>query len=81
VRNMSLGGLFIETSGAHPSGTVTRLDCLVNEGSIRVGAIVRHAAAGAGLGLKLKSLREQDRPKLAALLARLRSEQSAGKTM
>ena len=75
VRNMSMGGLFIETSLPRPSGTVTRLDFLVAEGQIRADAIVRHGEPGSGLGLKFTALNEQDRPKLAALLSRLRQTQ------
>lgn len=75
VRNMSMGGLFIETLLPRPSGTVTRLDFLVAEGQIRADAIVRHAEPGSGLGLKFTALNEQDRPKLAALLSRLRQTQ------
>jgi hypothetical protein len=80
VRNLSMGGLFIETAQPWPLGTVTRLDFLVAEGQIRADAIVRHARAGAGLGLKFTALSEQDRPKLAALVTRLRKTQhsSAG---
>lgn len=72
VRNMSMGGLFIETPQVEPSGMVTRLDFLVAEGQIRADAVVRHAQAGAGLGLKFLALTAQDRPKLAALITRLR---------
>lgn len=75
VRNMSMGGLFIETPQARPSGTVTRLDFLVAEGQIRADAVVRHARPGTGLGLKFTALGEQDRPKLAALITRLRANQ------
>lgn len=72
---MSMGGLFIETPQARPSGTVTRLDFLVAEGQIRADAVVRHARPGTGLGLKFTALGEQDRPKLAALITRLRRTQ------
>ena len=72
VRNISMGGLFIKTPQPRPSGTITRLDFLVAEGQIRADAVVRHARAGAGLGLKFTALAEQDRPKLAALINRLR---------
>ena len=75
VRNMSLGGLFIETPQPQASGTITRLDFLVAEGQIRADAIVRHAKAGAGLGLRFTALSEQDRPKLAALISRHRKTQ------
>ncbi len=75
VRNMSMGGLFIETPQPRPSGTLTRLDFLVAEGRIRADAVVRYAKAGTGLGLKFTALAEQDRPKLAALIGRLRRMQ------
>ena len=80
VRNMSMGGLFIETPLLRPAGTATRLDFLVAEGQIRADAVVRHVAAGAGLGLKFTALTEQDRPKLAALLTRLRRAQHGPNT-
>ena len=75
VRNMSMGGLFIETEQPRPSGTDIRLDFLVAEGQIRADAVVRHSRPGTGLGLKFTALGEQDRPKLAALLTRLRRTQ------
>lgn len=75
VRNMSMGGLFIETPLSPPAGTVTRLDFLVAEGQIKADAVVRHGKVGAGLGLKFTTLSEQDRPKLAALITRLRKTQ------
>lgn len=75
VRDMSMGGLFIETPQARPTGTATRLDFLVAEGQIRADAVVRHSKAGSGLGLKFTALNEQDRPKLAALITRLRQTQ------
>ena len=75
VHDMSMGGLFIETPLTRPSGTVTRLDFLVAEGQIRADAVVRYALPGKGLGLKFTALNEQDRPKLAALITRLRRSQ------
>src|SRR5713226_895658 len=72
VRDMSMGGLFIETSEPRSEGVLTRLHFLVQEGQIRADAMVRHARSGVGLGLKFTALSEQDRPKLAALLSRLR---------
>jgi hypothetical protein len=76
VRDMSMGGLFIETPQPRPTGTVTRLDFLVAEGQIRADAVVRYTKPGSGLGLKFTALSEQDRPKLAALIARLRQTQN-----
>jgi hypothetical protein len=70
---MSMGGLFLETPQRKAEGVLTRLHFLVQEGQIRADAVVRHAKSGEGLGLKFVALNEQDRPKLAALLTRLRA--------
>ena len=72
VRDMSMGGLFIETPESRDEGVRARLDFLVQEGQIRADAVVRHGQSGVGLGLKFTALSEQDRPQLAALLTRLR---------
>jgi hypothetical protein len=77
---MSMGGLYIETTLAKPQGVLARLDFLVLEGQIRADAVVRHAKSGDGLGLKFVALSEQDRPKLAALLNRLRGRHHSSKT-
>ena len=73
IRNLSMGGLFIETPKPKATGAVTELDFLVQEGQIRAEAIVRHAKPEKGLGLKFITVRENDRSRLAALLSRLRS--------
>ena len=73
VRDMSMGGLFFETPQPKAEGVLARLHFLVQEGQIRADAVVRHAKSGDGLGLKFVALNEQDRPKLAALLTRLRA--------
>ena len=75
VRNLSQGGLFIETEELRAVGTVTRLHFLVGEGEIRANAVVRHIKAGEGLGVKFTALHEKDWPALGALLRRLRGPQ------
>jgi hypothetical protein len=72
IRNLSIGGLFIETSKTRPVGIRTNLDFLVQEGQIRAEAVVRHAKTSRGLGLKFTAVSEPDRPNLAALMSRLR---------
>ncbi len=72
MRDMSLGGVFIETPESRAEGVRARLHFLVQEGQVRADAVVRHATSGVGLGLKFIALTEQDRPTLAALLTRLR---------
>jgi len=81
VRDMSMGGLFIETPESRDEDVRVRLHFLVQEGQIRADAVVRHGQSGVGLGLKFTALSEQDRPQLAALLTRLRGLQhSRGKS-
>lgn len=73
VRNLSVGGLFLETSDPRPVGIKANLDFLVQEGHIRADVVVRHAAATGGLGLKFLAVKETDLSNLAALVTRLRS--------
>jgi hypothetical protein len=72
VRDISIGGLFLETGKKRAAGLLTRLHFLVEEGQIRADAAVRHVLPGIGLGLKFTAVNEKDRTKLAALLTRLR---------
>jgi c-di-GMP-binding flagellar brake protein YcgR len=71
VRDLSTGGLFVETAEVLGVGTAIRLDFLVQEGQIRAKAAVRHVEAGSGMGLKFTALAEKDGPRLAALMTRL----------
>jgi len=79
VLDMSIGGLFIQTSKRKAENVLARLHFLVPEGQIRADAVVRHARPGIGLGLRFRALSEQDRPQLAALLTRLRGKQHSTK--
>ena len=72
VRDLSMGGLFVETEVAREVDTTIRLDFLVQEGQIRAEAVVRHVKPDSGLGLKFTALTEEDGPRLAALMTRLR---------
>ena len=73
VRDLSLGGLFLETPSLRVVGAPTKVDFLVSEGQIRADAVVTHRVPGRGLGLKFTAVTEQDRRKFASLLRRLRS--------
>jgi hypothetical protein len=72
VRDLSLGGLFLETPAARVVGASAKVDFLVSEGQIRADAVIRHRVPGRGLGLKFTAVTEQDRRKFASLLRRLR---------
>jgi len=73
VKNLSVGGLFIETTTLEHIGTTAQLHFLVDEGEIRAPAIVEHVRPGSGLGLRFHAVPEKDRPNLAALITRLRN--------
>ena len=73
VRDLSMGGLFVESEEAREVDATIRLDFLVQEGQIRAEAVVRHVKPGRGLGLKFTALTEEDGPRLKALMTRLRS--------
>ena len=72
VWNLSMGGLFVETLKPRAVGAPTKLDFLVQEGQIRAGAVVRHVEPGRGLGMKFTAVHDEDRPRLAALMNRVR---------
>jgi hypothetical protein len=72
VRNLSIGGLFIETDTPTVAGMSAELDFLVQEGQIRADAVVRHAEPGRGLGLRFTAVRNEDRLRLEELVKRLR---------
>jgi hypothetical protein len=71
VRDLSLGGLFVETACPRAVGAMTALDFLVQEGRISADAVVRHLNPGHGVGLRFMAMRDGDRSHLAALLNRL----------
>jgi PilZ domain len=71
VRDLSLGGLFVETAKSTAVGASVRLDFLVQEGPIGAEAVVRHVKSG-GLGLQLSAIRNGDQKRLKALITRLR---------
>jgi hypothetical protein len=72
VLNISFGGLFVETRTSRGLGSVVQLEFLVQEGQIRAEAIVRRVELGHGLALKFTSVSEQDSPRLAMLIERMR---------
>ena len=74
VRNLNLGGVFIETSSRKEPGSFVELHFLVSEGQIRANAVVRHVSPGYGMGLKFSTLEGQDRLRFGALMKRLYSE-------
>lgn len=79
IRDLSPGGLFLETRARKKEGETFRLHFLVQEGQIRAEAVVRHVIEGRGLGMKIESLSSQDAPQLRRLLTRLRENPLASR--
>jgi hypothetical protein len=74
VLDISIDGLFIQTPHLKvKEGMSAKLDFLVQEGSIKADAVVRHIKGGSGLGLRFLAVPDEDRQRLKALLRRLRS--------
>ena len=73
VRDLSAAGLFLETRFRKAHGDRLFIHFLVQEGQIRIEALVRHVFLGQGLGLKLRSVAPSDIRQFDALLARIRS--------
>jgi hypothetical protein len=72
VRNMSLGGLFVETPMSRRLGSTVQLEFLVQEGQIRADSVIRRVEPGRGLALKFTAVSDQDSPRLTTLMNRLR---------
>lgn len=77
VRNLSLGGLFIETSASKNVDSTVKLDFLVQEGQITAHTVVRRAEPGRGLALKFTTVPQRDKLRLTALVHRLRQTRGA----
>ena len=79
VRNLNMGGVFVETPIRKDLGASVELYFLVSEGQIRAKALVRHAQTGDGLGLKFTALHDHDRLHFGALMRRLYSARYAAR--
>jgi hypothetical protein len=72
VRDVSTGGIFIETPRRRPKGEVVRVHFLVPEGQISLDSVVAQAQPEQGLGLKFQTVAAKDISKLGLLLERVR---------
>jgi len=71
VKDLSVGGLFIETSKVCPVDAAVELHFLVEDGEVRATATVRYVSAGRGLGLQFKAVRQEDQTRFSAMIKRL----------
>ena len=79
VRDLSVGGLFIETRKVCPVGATVELHFLVQDGEIRANAMVRYVKAGSGLGLQFETVRNEDQTRFARMVKRLMQAESPAK--
>jgi hypothetical protein len=71
VRDLSAGGLFVETLKVCPVDATVKLHFLVEDGEIRADATVRYSEARRGLGLKFKAVRSEDQIRFATMIKRI----------
>jgi PilZ domain len=76
VRDLSVGGLFIETRKVCPVGATVELHFLVQDGEVRANATVRYVKAGSGLGLQFETVRNEDQTRFATMVKRLMQAES-----
>ena len=72
VHDMSMGGIFLQTPLSKSVGSLVNLHFLVQEGQIRADAVIKYVKSGTGVGMKFAAVSQEDRPRLAALMTRLR---------
>ena len=77
IRDLSLGGLFIESPVEQELGAPVKLDFLADEGPIRANAVVCHLKPCQGVGLKLIAIHHQDCERLGGLIERMRTNPEA----
>ena len=71
VRDLSVGGVFIETKKVPPIDATVELNFLVEDGGIVAEATVRYVLPGVGAGLQFKNVRNEDRDQFATMMKRI----------
>jgi hypothetical protein len=71
IRDISIGGIFIETRATLPIDATVELSFLVEDGGIASKAVVRYVLPGVGVGLQFKSVRTEDQTQFAAMMKRI----------
>jgi len=72
VRDLSTGGVFIQTPLAVEIGTEVELLFALPEGETRINGIVRYADGKNGIGVEFTSMGTADRARVQELLRRLK---------
>ena len=71
VRDLNIGGLFIDTPNPPPVGTSITLLFSVPEGEIRSSALVKNITRGEGMGVQFVAMSQEHAVRLQTLFSRL----------
>jgi len=71
VRDLNIGGLFIDTDTPAPVGTTLSLLFSVPEGEIRSSAVVKNIIPGEGMGVQFVAMTQENAVRLQTLFSRL----------
>ena len=71
VKDLGVGGLFLETKKVCPVDATLELHFLVQDGEIRASASVRFITEGVGMGVQFKTIRSEDQQRFAAMIRRI----------
>jgi hypothetical protein len=71
VRDLNIGGLFIDTKTPPAVGTSITLLFSVPEGEIRSSAVVRNVTPGEGMGVQFMAMSQEHAVRLQTLFTRL----------
>lgn len=71
IRDLSVGGVFIETKKVCPVDANVELHFLVEDGAITAKASVRYVQSGSGIGVQFKNVRTEDQPRFTSMIKRL----------
>jgi hypothetical protein len=71
VRDLNVGGLFINTPSPPPEGATIQILLSIPEGEIKSEAVVRNVTPAQGMGVEFKGMSQQDADRLEKLVARL----------
>lgn len=68
IRDLSLGGVFIEDKDPLPAGTVFGFDLRLGNDLVPVRGIVRRSMAGLGMGVQFQGLSDDTRNRIESFL-------------
>jgi hypothetical protein len=71
IRDLSVGGVFIETLRVCPLDATVDLHFLVEDGEVRASATVRYVMPGKGLGLQFKAVKSEDQGRFSNMIKRI----------